>query len=86
MFEFEAKDKEYVTKTFRLPKEMTDKLTRLASESNISLNEAIRQATCGKGSVRIFYTFSFCRASYHLKHGIRRIKVHIAKCTIWLPV
>lgn len=44
MFEFESKEKEYVTKTFRLPREMVEKLTRLASKSNISLNEAVRQS------------------------------------------
>ena len=33
-----------MTKTFRLPREMVEKLTRLASKSNISLNEAVRQS------------------------------------------
>lgn len=44
MFEFEVRHDKYTTKTFRLPKDMIDKLSKLASKSNISLNEAVRQS------------------------------------------
>ena len=42
-FELEGKTKDYISKTFRLPKEVMDELSSVAEKKNISLNEAVRQ-------------------------------------------
>lgn len=40
---FKIKKQEYANRTFRLPVELLDELTRLASEKNTSLNQLIVQ-------------------------------------------
>ncbi|MFI3230505.1 MAG: hypothetical protein R3Y29_03010 [bacterium] len=40
---FEAKKTEFVNKTFRLEKPLVDKLSKYASETNISLNSLVSQ-------------------------------------------
>jgi predicted HicB family RNase H-like nuclease len=41
---FEIKKEEYVNKTFRLPKELAERLAAVASECNVSANEFTIQA------------------------------------------
>lgn len=43
IMKFKIKKQEYANRTFRLPVELLDELTRLASEKNISLNQLIVQ-------------------------------------------
>ena len=40
---FKIKKQEYVNRTFRLPVELLEELTKLSSEKNISLNQLIVQ-------------------------------------------
>ncbi|MCR4795620.1 MAG: hypothetical protein K5898_10755 [Ruminococcus sp.] len=49
MFKLQKGYKEYVTKTFRLPKEFVDELEKLAFENNLSLNQLVIQ--CLKYSI-----------------------------------
>lgn len=43
MFKLQKGYDEYVTKTFRLPKEFVDELDKLAFENNLSLNQLVIQ-------------------------------------------
>lgn len=43
MFEIQKGYNEYVTKTFRLPKEFVEQLEALAFENNLSLNQLVMQ-------------------------------------------
>ena len=49
MFILQKGYEEYVTKTFRLPKEFVDELEKLAFENNLSLNQLVIQ--CLKYSI-----------------------------------
>ncbi len=49
MFKLQKGYEEYVTKTFRLPKEFVDELEKLAFENNLSLNQLVIQ--CLKYSI-----------------------------------
>ena len=49
MFKLQKGYDEYVTKTFRLPKEFVDELEKLAFENNLSLNQLVIQ--CLKYSI-----------------------------------
>jgi predicted HicB family RNase H-like nuclease len=41
--EFKIQKTEYVNKTFRITKELNDKLSRIAQQENISVNELVVQ-------------------------------------------
>lgn len=43
MFEIQKGYNDYVTKTFRLPKEFVEQLETLAFENNLSLNQLVMQ-------------------------------------------
>ncbi|MBO5577483.1 MAG: toxin-antitoxin system HicB family antitoxin [Ruminococcus sp.] len=43
MFKLQKGYNEYVTKTFRLPKEFVEQLEALAFENNLSLNQLVMQ-------------------------------------------
>jgi len=43
MFKLQKGYNEYVTKTFRLPKEFVEQLETLAFENNLSLNQLVMQ-------------------------------------------
>lgn len=43
MFKLQKGYDEYVTKTFRLPREFVEKLEKLAFENNLSLNQLVLQ-------------------------------------------
>lgn len=43
MFKLQKGYDEYVTKTFRLPKEFVEELEKLAFENNLSLNQLVIQ-------------------------------------------
>lgn len=43
MFKLQKGYEEYVTKTFRLPKEFVDELEKIAFENNLSLNQLVIQ-------------------------------------------
>lgn len=43
MFKLQKGYNEYVTKTFRLPTEMVEKLEKLAFDNNLSLNQLVMQ-------------------------------------------
>ena len=49
MFKLQKGYEEYVTKTFRFPKEFVDELEKLAFENNLSLNQLVIQ--CLKYSI-----------------------------------
>ena len=49
MFKLQKGYEEYVTKTFRLPKEFVEELERIAFETNLSLNQLVIQ--CLKYSI-----------------------------------
>lgn len=49
MFKLQKGYEEYVTKTFRLPKEFVDELEKIAFENNLSLNQLVIQ--CLKYSI-----------------------------------
>ena len=49
MFKLQKGYEEYVTKTFRLPKEFVEELERIAFENNLSLNQLVIQ--CLKYSI-----------------------------------
>ncbi|MBQ6252969.1 hypothetical protein [Ruminococcus sp.] len=49
MFKLQKGYEEYVTKTFRLPKEFVTELEKLAFENNLSLNQLVIQ--CLKYSI-----------------------------------
>lgn len=41
---FEIKHPEYVNRTYRIPKELADKLSQIAQQENISVNELVVQS------------------------------------------
>lgn len=41
--QFKIKKTEYINKTFRIPKELHERLSQLAQEENISMNELVIQ-------------------------------------------
>ena len=43
---FEVRKDEYVSKTFRLKKELVDELAKCASKNDISVNELVSQRCC----------------------------------------
>ena len=44
MMKFEIKHQEYVNRTYRIPKELADKLSQIAQQENISVNELVVQS------------------------------------------
>ncbi|MGN0413262.1 MAG: hypothetical protein ACI4FV_09520 [Lachnospiraceae bacterium] len=42
--EFEIKRQEYVNRTYRIPKELADRLSQVAQQENISVNELVVQS------------------------------------------
>lgn len=42
--EFKIKKQEYVNRTYRIPKELAEKLAQIAQEANISVNELVVQS------------------------------------------
>lgn len=42
--EFEIKKQEYVNRTYRIPKELADRLSLIAQQENISVNELVVQS------------------------------------------
>ena len=45
MMKFEIKHPEYVNRTYRIPKELADKLSQIAQQENISVNELVVQSS-----------------------------------------
>lgn len=41
---FEIKRQEYVNRTYRIPKELADRLSQVAQQENISVNELVVQS------------------------------------------
>ena len=41
---FEIKHAEYVNRTYRIPKELADRLSQIAQQENISVNELVVQS------------------------------------------
>ena len=41
---FEIKHPEYVNSTYRIPKELSDRLSQIAQQKNISVNELVVQS------------------------------------------
>ena len=66
--EFEIKKTEYVNRTYRIPKELADRLSLIAQQEDISVNELVVQScefaldNLKKGRVkkRKFFHASFC--------------------------
>ena len=44
MMKFEIKHPEYVNRTYRIPKELADKLSQIAQQENISVKELVVQS------------------------------------------
>ncbi|MBP3489455.1 MAG: hypothetical protein J6K53_13785 [Roseburia sp.] len=42
--EFEIKRQEYVNRTYRIPKELADRLSQVAQQEDISVNELVVQS------------------------------------------